>query len=239
MNTNVYTHRVKITDIGPDFLVTNKAILNMLQETANSASSKVGFGVNNIEETGSTWVLLYWRLEMYDRVRYDSALNIKTWANFNKKIYSIRNFEIYHEDKVIGKAESKWVFVDAKNHGIKKITDEMVELYGNVEEPIFDTAFNDRVKFSEEAKKVYEYKTMRRDLDANHHVNNNVFIDIAIEALPEEIASTNFSNVSIIYKKELNYKDNVSCYYELKDNKHYIYLYNDTTDTFSSVITFE
>lgn len=238
MGTFECTEKVTLLDIGQNFLLSNKGILRILQEVANNASSQVGHGVSDIEKNGTTWVLLYWRVQVLERVPYNSEIKIKTWASFSKKIYSNRYFELYFEDKLIAKADSKWVFVDAVNHNIQKISDEMIELYGNVETPIFETTFNDRIKFSEEANKLYEYTIMKRDLDANHHANNNVFLDIALESLPEGI-TTNFSNVSIIYKKELNYKDKVSCYYEFKDNKHIIYLHNDTTDTFSSAIIFE
>lgn len=233
------TERVTISDIGENFLITNKGFLRILQEAANQASSQVGHGVNDIETTGTTWILLYWRLQILKRVQYNCELNIKTWASFGRKIYSNRCFELYAGDTLVAKADSRWVFVDAKNHTIQKVSDEMLELYGNIETNVFENQFNDRIKFSQEAIKTYEYQIMKRDLDANHHANNNVFLDIATEALPEDVINTNFSNLSIIYKKELNYKDKVSCYYEFKDNKHIVYLYNDTTDAFSSAIIFE
>ena len=112
------TEKVTLLDIGENFLLSNKGILRILQEVANSASSQVGHGVSDIESTGTTWVLLYWRLQVYERVPYNSELSIKTWASFSKKIYSNRCFEIYYEDKLIAKADSKWVYVDAKNHSI-------------------------------------------------------------------------------------------------------------------------
>lgn len=233
------TEKVTLLDIGENFLLSNKGILRILQEVANSASSQVGHGVNDIDKTGTTWVLLYWRLQVYERVPYNSELHIKTWASFGKKIYSNRCFEVYVNDKLIAKADSKWVYVDAKNHSILKLSDEMIETYGNVEKNVFDTQFNDRIKFPDNLEKTLSYTIMKRDLDANHHANNNVFLEIATEALPEDVINTKFSNLSIIYKKELNYKDEVSCYYEFKDNKHIVYIYNDTTDTFSSAVIFE
>ena len=239
MGTFECTEKVTLLDIGQNFLLSNKGILRILQEVANKASSQVGHGIADINSTGTTWVLLYWRLKVYERIPYDSEIKVKTWASFSKKLYSNRCFELYSEDKLIAKADSKWVFVDAINHNIQKISDEMVRLYGNVEQNVFEEQFNDRIKFSEDAIKTYEYQIMKHDLDANHHANNNSFLDIAIEALPDDVINNNFSNLSIIYKKELNYKDKVSCYYELKDNKHIVYLYNDTTDTFSSIIIFE
>ena len=53
-----------------------------------------------------------------------------------------------------------------------------------------------------DANKVLTYKIMKRDLDVNHHVNNISFLDIAIEAIPDETI-LNANEIYITYKKVL------------------------------------
>ncbi len=234
------TKNVSLSDIGQNFKITNRGFLNILQEAANLASSSVGHGVNDIEKNGTTWVLLYWRVKILKRAKYNDSLTIKTWASFERKIYSIRSFEIYNEDnELIAIADSKWVFVDAISHSILKIPDELVEIYKPIDERLFESELKDKVKLPENTTEDYSYTTMKRDLDANHHVNNVSFLDIAIEALPENLIKDDFSNISIIYKKELHYKDTVSCHYKNEDSKHIIYLYTKDTNTLNGVVIFE
>lgn len=240
MNKFTCTKKVSLSEIGQSFKITNRGFLNILQEAANLASSSVGHGVDDIEKTGTTWVLLYWRLKILKRVKYNDNLTIKTWASFERKIYSIRSFEIYNEDnELVAIADSKWVFVDATSHSILKIPDGLVDIYKPIDDKLFDSELKDKVKLPEEINENYSYTTMKRDLDANHHVNNISFLDIAIEALPEELRNQDFSNVNIIYKKELQYKDTVSCHYKNEDNKHIIYLYTKDTNTLNGVVIFE
>lgn len=239
METFICKQKVIVSDIGQNYLINNKGYLRILQEAANLASSNVGHGISDIDRIGTTWVLLYWRLKVYKRVKYNDEITIKTWTSFNKKIYSLRNFELYLNNELIAKADSKWVYVDAQNHSIQKISDELIEKYGNNEAKVFEQEFNDKIKMPENLREIYTYTTMKRDLDANHHVNNLTFLDIALEAMPESIQPNEFSNISIIFKKEMLYKDNISCYYQNKENKHYIYLYTKKTNTFNGVIIFE
>ena len=216
------TEKVIVEDMDKNLKMSNRSFLRILQEVANRASTLVGYGLSNINETKTTWVLLNWRIELIKRAEYGEELTVKTWANFSKKIYSNRYFELYKDNELIAKADSKWVFVNAITHSIEKISDTIVEQYGAEEKSIFEEEFKDRIKLPDNLKKLYSYKIMKRDLDANHHVNNIAFLDIASEIIPDEIL-LNAKNINIIYKKEIEYGDTISCYYS--DNV--AYLYND------------
>lgn len=229
----IYTTTQKITveDMDKNYKMNNRCFLRILQEAANEASTVVGHGLSNIDETNTSWILLYWRIEILDRASYNDEVTIKTWASFSKKIYSIRNFEIYLKDKLIAKADSKWVYVNAKSHSIEKITDDMIEKYGPIDNKLFESDLNEKIKLPENAKKLYSYKIMKRDLDVNHHVNNISFLDIASEVIPDDILY-NAKNLHIIYKKEINYGDTISCYCD----NNVVYLYNDDKEILHGAI---
>ena len=235
----IFNQKVTVVDIGKDYLLSNRGFLRVLQEAANLASNEVGHGISDIESTGTTWVLLYWRLNVLKRVEYNSTLCIKTWTNFTSKIYSIRYFEVYCNDELIAKADSKWVYVDSVKHSIQKIPEDLINLYNPIEDKLFESEYNEKLKLPDNLPEAYSYKIMKRDLDANHHVNNISFLDIGLEALPDNIKIDDYNNLYITFKKEMNYKDNISCYYEFKENRHIVYLYNNTTNVLSGTIIIE
>lgn len=216
------TEKVIVEDMDKNLKMNNRSFLRILQEAANRASTSVGYGLSNMNETQTSWVILNWRVEIIDRANYGEELIIKTWANFSKKIYSSRYFEIYRGNELIARADSKWVFVNAITHSIEKISDEIIEKYEPEDNQVFEDEFKEKIKFPENLEKVYSYTIMKRDLDANHHVNNIVFLDIASEIIPNEII-LNAKNICVVYKKEIEYGDTISCYYS--DN--IVYLYND------------
>lgn len=114
----------------------------------------------------------------------------------------------------------------------------MIKIYKPVERRLFDTELNERIKLPKSLDEAYTYTIMKRDLDANHHVNNLCFLDIAVETLPDNIIDDEFNNISIIYKKEMLYKDIVSCYYEFKDGEHIVYMYNKGKNILNGVVIF-
>lgn len=229
----IYTtkERVIVEDIGKDFKMNNRSFLRILQEAANRASADVGYGITDIEKNKTSWVLLYWRIKILKRARYNDELTIQTWASFTKNIYSIRSFKVYLGDELIAIADSKWVFVDAYKHSILKIPDDIMKTYGKVEDRVFEDEFKDKFKFSDDLKEDFSYKTMRRDLDVNHHVNNIAYLDIASELLSEELL-LNATEIAVVYKKEIAYGDTVSCFY--KDDT--IYLFNKEKNILNGVI---
>ena len=135
----VYTTKEKVIveDIGKDFKMNNRSFLRILQEAANRASTDVGYGIADIEKNKTSWVLLYWRIKILKRARYNDELTIQTWASFTKNIYSIRSFKVYLGDELIAIADSKWVFVDAYKHSILKIPDDIMKTYGKIEDRVF------------------------------------------------------------------------------------------------------
>lgn len=231
MGIYITKEKVIVEDIGKDFKMNNRSFLRILQEAANRASAAVGHGIADIEKNKTTWVLLYWRIKILKRAKYNDELTIKTWASFNKKIYSIRSFEIYLEDELIAFADSKWVFVDATTHSILKIPDEIMQTYGQVEDRVFEEEFKDKFKLPDNLTEKLSYETMKRDLDVNHHVNNIAYLDIASEILSDDLLQ-DATEIAVVYKKEITYKDIITCY--CQDDT--VYLYNKEKNILNGIV---
>lgn len=234
----VFTHKesVIVEDIDKNFKMNNCGFLRMLQEAANLASTSIGYGLTNMNETNTSWVLLNWRVKILKRPTYNDLVTIKTWASFSKGIYSTRSFELFVNDELIAYADSKWLYVNAITHSIEKITDEMIELYGPDSRTLFDTEYKDRTKMPEGLEELFSYTTIKRDLDANHHVNNIVFLQIANEVLDDSLLA-NSTDFSILYKKEISHGDIVSCYKTTDDTGNTIvFLYNKEKDILHGII---
>ena len=231
MGVYITKEKVIVEDIGKDFKMNNRSFLRILQEAANRASTAVGHGIADIEKNKTTLVLLYWRIKILKRAKYNDELTIKTWASFNKKIYSIRSFEIYLEDELIAFADSKWVFVDATTHSILKIPDEIMQTYGQVEDRVFEEEFKDKFKLPDNLTEKLSYETMKRDLDVNHHVNNIAYLDIASEILSDDLLQ-DATEIAVVYKKEITCKDIITCY--CQDDT--IYLYNKEKNILNGIV---
>ena len=110
---------IGLKDIGKNNEITNTALLERLENIAAYHSDSAGYGVNTVEQTKVTWVLLEWKLQVIKRPKYGQNLNVCTWGRCMKKAFTYRDFEIRDKENnlcVIG--TSKWVLVDINTNRI-------------------------------------------------------------------------------------------------------------------------
>ena len=233
-----YKTQIRYNDITEGNELSDKGLLNILSEAAGVHSSEVGYGLNNVEKTGVAWMLLYWKLKIYKRPCWKTELTVKTWPREFSRISSWRDFEVYDEiGTKIAIATTEWVLIDAKKQTVGRLTQEMANEYGMVEKSVFEERPLGKLKQEENIQKIYEYTAKRRDIDVNHHVNNVNYLEIAYEALPENI-SINFSNIEIYYKKQIKFKETVSVYYLEENQTHTICIKSKDGKTLHAVLKF-
>ena len=113
---------IGLKDIGKNNEITNTALLERLENIAAYHSDSAGYGVNTVEQTKVTWVLLEWKLQVIKRPKYGQKINIDTWSRYTNKCYSYRDFEVYDENKQLcAIATSKWLLINVEKNKIAKI----------------------------------------------------------------------------------------------------------------------
>lgn len=220
---NEYT--VKLSEIGKDNKATNKAILSYLEDIGGIHSNKAGYGIYEIPITHLSWILLGWRLQVIRRPKYAEKIKVRTWSKGAIKFYTYRDFEIYDGDgNLIVRASSKWVLLDVEKGKIVRIESDLLEKYEpELDKSMFGVEEFDRIKEPDEYQFETQYAVRRADIDVNNHMHNLNYIELANEALPEDVyRGALFKDVKIIYKKEIKLGETVKCKYAFKENKHIV-----------------
>lgn len=223
---NKYT--VKLSETGKDNKVTDKAILSYLEDIGGIHSNKAGYGIFDIPRTHLSWILLEWKLQVIKRPNYTDELKVKTWSKGSNKYYTYRDFEIYDEhENLIIIASSKWVFLDTEKGKVVKIAPEVDEKYEpELNKNVFkeeDSVIFEKIKEPEQYENEVEYTVKRADIDVNNHMHNLNYIELAIEALPEDVYMSQHSeNIRISYKKEIKLGETVKCKYACRDGKNVV-----------------
>lgn len=221
----IYKDKFKLglKDIGKDNKIKNRAILEFLEDIGSYHSDIAGYGVNNIEETKVSWVLLDWKLEVIDRPTYGTELEIHTWGRGMNKFFTYRDYEIYDESgKLRARATSKWTLINIENRKLERLTEEIMEKYQPEEHRVFSEELG-KIEQPDEIISTLEYTVIRKDIDLNKHMHNLYYLDLAYEALPEDVYEKRpFDNVRIVYKKEIKLGDKIKCHYAKKDNKNVV-----------------
>ena len=219
-------YRVDVANVSTSNLLSNKGILSLFENIACLHSDIAGYGMNQIEKTHLTWVLLHWKVHVIKRVPYGSTVTVKTWAGKANAFFTMRDFEMYDEkNNLICIASSKWTLINTENNSITRITDDVISCYEPEEKCVFKE--NDIAKLKKPemiGQPSFVFTVLRKDIDVNQHMHNLYYLDYAYEALPEEVYKKPEANdFEIMYKSGAKLGNTVSCFYvPQENNEHFI-----------------
>lgn len=227
-------------DVDENNELTSRNFIKFMQEVAGEHSSNVGYGLYNLIDLNTAWIILNWNLKIYKRPRCKDIIVVKTWAREFNKIYAYRDFEILDENNnILAIASSVWVLKNHSTHSIVRISPEIVNAYGCVEKSVFNEELNNKIDIPNNVDSCFEYIIQRRDIDTNHHVNNLYYIDFACEALPDEVFyNCDLSNIQVFYKKEIKYKEKIVCCYSCVDNEHFVVIRSEDLSKVHAIVKF-
>lgn len=236
----IYQEKFKIglKDVWKGKQVNNKAILEYLEDIASYHSDSVGYGINTSEETHLTWLLLDWKVKVIKRPQYGEILDIHTWSRYIVKCYAYRDFEIYDENhNLCVIASSKWLLINNQTKKIAKIETEMADKYeSEIDKAVFEEEI-EKIKLPTNYKSSIIYEIKRKDIDVIGHMHNLYYLDLAYEALPEEIYQQRpFDEIQIMYKKEIKLGETVICKYAYEQEKHIVVIQSKDEKTLHAII---
>ena len=230
-----YKSRVDIGKVNGNANITNKGMLSMLENVACMHSDLAGYGISDIPRTRLSWVQLNWHVKILRKLKYDEEVTIRTWARSATKVSTLRDFEVLDKDNnQVCIATTKWTLTNIDTQTITKITEEIMGKYEPEEKTLFPEFEFKKLKEPEDFTNEYIYPTQRRDIDVNKHMHNLNYLDLAYEALPENVyiekLEDDFNNIDIMYKAAIRLGDTSKCSYSFNNDKHMVVI-KSTDDT--------
>lgn len=223
-------------DVDTNLNMKNSAILNIFEDIAGIHASQVGEG---LKKTGTTWLLTGYKVKIHKRPVFGDRVDVRTWGTEIKGITASREFEVKNESgEVIIVGLSNWVHINMKEKKLEKPSEELIERYKMEPEK---TNFNETKLKKLKEPESYEYEKEQyidwNWIDANNHMNNIFYMDLADIVLPDEISKNNaFNYFEIMYKKEIKYKDTVKCLYSENNGCCTITIKSKDTDDLHCII---
>ena len=230
---------IGLRDVATDNKVTNTALLSYLEDAGGIHSNVVKFGLNEIPQTHRSWVIIGWRIDIYNRPRYADKITIKTWCSGFDRLYAYRDFEILDENKnIIGKAASKWVLIDTEKGKITRVGEEIGKLYTIENLHAFENEKLDKLEEPDSYISENTFTINRNLIDVNNHLHNIYFMDIANMALPMEIFRTKeFNNIKMMYKTEIKLGETVKVLYSKKDEEYRITIKSEDEQKIHAIVS--
>ena len=225
------TFPVRFDEAGPDKAATMVTVASMVAECAcNHAQHLWGLGQSmpaGMLAENLAWVCTRLHLVVREYPRWGEQVEVKTWFEAQGRVAARRdwtltsagNGEAIAEDAApIGVATSQWVAFNVEKRKMARIPASVVEEFkesANVGSPVMGDAYA-VVKLPDirgVEKGVNEFggiAVRRRDLDMNGHVNNVVYTEWILEAVPVQLWGTHrLAELELEFRSECNYGDTV------------------------------
>lgn len=170
--------QTRFFELKADFSLRPRALVNYLQEVAAIHSEQVGFGAQDLINSGNAWVLHRIGVQIHRPPTLGDRLKVVTWHTGQKAFRAYRDFEILCGGEVLVSAKSFWLFIDLARKKIVRPPKHASETY--TQEPGIDWDLSiDEWKPDQKAvpEHVCTIATRPSDYDPLGHVNNAVYFD--------------------------------------------------------------
>lgn len=104
--------KVKYSEMDYKLALKPSSLLNFLQDFASENAESLGFGYSYITRKNLGWFLLKYHMEFIDYPAGVYDLTVKTEPRGCNKLFAYRDFWLYKDEKLLGKAASVWSLVD-------------------------------------------------------------------------------------------------------------------------------
>ena len=231
-------YQPRISDYDRNGKLSYEAILQILETAGSHHSDTVGDSVIEGSQSGIAWILTEWRVQVLRRTDSKEKLQITTWVRGKAPASAVyRDFLLTDENGTeVIRAEAKFALFDLTTSRLTRISEELFGSYQPEDKTVFEDV--QRLRAPSEYTSETELKLRRSDIDFNGHVHNTRYVDLAMEALPNEIfVSDDFTDIHVLYAKPVMERAVVKANYVFKDSAYLVAVYAD--DVYCAMIEFK
>ena len=193
-----FDSRVRYSEVDENRELTLTGIINYMQDCSTFQSEGLGLGIDYLERERRAWLLSAWQIVIERYPKLGEEITVSTWPYDFKGIYGYRNFTMQDEDgNVIAFANSIWIFIDTKSGRPQKVSDKMLSVY-SFDEPYQMEKSGRKMKLPDQMEGKETFPVQKFHIDTNHHVNNEKYIEMALEYVKEQ---AKVESIQVEYKK--------------------------------------
>ncbi|MBK5274531.1 MAG: acyl-ACP thioesterase [Desulfuromonadales bacterium] len=193
-------------------LVRPVTLLNCVQNAGGLHAAQLGVSVRDLRKHGLTWVLSRVHLLVERYPHGDDVIQVRTWPSTREGLFSCREFEMRDKNgDVFSRATSSWAVLNLASRRPVTLPECLPE-YPLTAQRAVDDDFASLPNFPDppgETFSEHPFRVRRSDQDSNQHVNNTVYTDWALEAVPDDLAAGHLQSLEVSYRAEALYGERI------------------------------
>ncbi len=172
--TDIYREPLayRSAEIGPDGTINIFRVVDLLQETAGKHADLLGFGMEVLGNSGTTWALTKLHLKLSHQLIGGQSYSVQTWPSGTNRLWAFRRYRILDAGETeIGQAISHWMILDKETHRPQRLPDSITGRSWPempAQEPEW-TQFGDAAEL---VRRSIDFEVRLNEIDINNHVNN-------------------------------------------------------------------
>jgi len=182
--------------------------VDYLLEAAADHAAALGVGVVDLFGKGLTWVLSRLHVKFARYPRWGETVTLRTWPSAQQPLYALREFVVSDAAGPAILATTSWIVLDLKTKRPAKLTDHFPVYPLRSERAVADDFPPLPAPAREDV--VREFPVFFSDLDINRHVTSTVYLQRALEAVPEDVLfNARPAAVEVNFRAEAFYGDGI------------------------------
>lgn len=181
-----FKSRIRFSEVDSSLHITLPSILAYFQDCSIFHAESIGSGIDDSVEQGFAWILSSWLIVVERYPKLSEEITVSTWAHGYKGFYGYRNFKMEDADgNMVAYANTNWIFTDLRTGHPMRIFPEVIAAYRQ-EPPLKMEDAPRKIPVPANGTAKDPIPVRKYFIDSNLHVNNEKYILIAEEFLPED-----------------------------------------------------
>lgn len=185
-------------------------LLDAMQEAAGRHAARLGVGVRDLHAKGLTWVLARMHVEITNIPAAGEIVHIATWPAGRHRLFAVREFKL--SDAAGGevlRATSAWALMNMGTRRPSRLDPHLPVFTSHPERMVSDDFAT--LPPVEPPGSPARFRAAAADIDINDHVNNTVYLDWALRAVPDGARGKKPLSLEVAFLGEARVGDEVLC----------------------------
>ncbi len=193
------------------------SFMDLMQEIAYLAATKMHFGYDELQRINTAWVLSRMHFTFDNPPKWRDTVKLRTWHKGLDGLMFLRDFRMLDmEDNELLAATTSWLVINTETRRLVR-SNELLEIVPestrNKDNAIAAPAPKLVIPKELKKEKVAEHLVAYSDVDINVHTNNARYVVWAMDCIDySEIASKHVWEVRVNFNKETKPGDTVELY---------------------------
>lgn len=211
-------------------------LLNYFQDCSTQQSETLNVGVEALHQKNLVWVVSTWNIQVNRFPALGEKIIVGTFPYDYRAFFGRRNFLMKTADgEILAMADSLWTLLNYETNTPETVTDDIIAGF-EMEEKLPMDYIKGRISRPKDMVKLADILVMPYHLDANMHVNNGRYLQMALPYLP----SIPFTGFRAEYRKMVRLGDTLSIFGALASDNDipFTLIFKNSEDEITTIMEF-